>query len=352
MARDCPCCGASATVANDHPVMHWFCSACHHRWREADPIAASRRYAGLSGRNARSANSQAMKVADRLADAVELAVPGSRVLEIGCAEGELGAALKLRRPVHYTGVEPSLDANDAACRLDTVIRGTSSDVQEREFDLVLSFHVLEHIDQIGAEVLRWREVVAESGCALIEVPNRMGHPLSAWDFNAEHVHYFTLSSLSALCQRAGWDIMWASTGHYESVVYPDSLRVLARPRVTEASKRERLLARFRARLTQEFTVFAIGGDFRSYVQPFLDDLPVAALFDSDPARFGTRIGAFEIGPFDLATCLGRPILIASVRFKTEIAEWLRKQGVPSDSIVGLDEVYGEPQHTTSSRRGL
>jgi hypothetical protein len=244
--------------------------------------------------------------------------------------------------VHYAGVELSRDALAAAAVLDSVVRGTSADVHDDPFHVLLAFHVLEHIRDVEAEMRRWRRLLADDGVVIVEVPTDTGHPLLSWDANPEHLHYFTAASLAALCHRSGMPASRLATGHFESVVYPDSLRVFARPRVDAARRKALLLDRFRAVLGTPFAVYGIGGDFHNYVEPLLDELHIAALLDSNPDRQGSRIGRHTVSAYDPARHGNLPLLVASVRFKSEIASQLGAQhAVSPGRIIGLDDIYGE-----------
>jgi hypothetical protein len=174
------------------------------------------------------------------------------------------------------------------------------------------------------------------------VPEEAGHRLLSWDTHAEHLHYFTVASLAALFQRSGLQLERLTSGHFESVVYPDCLRLEATRRTSPESRRKELVARFCQLLPRPFAVYGVGGDFHNYVEPLIDALPVTALIDSSTERHGDRIGGLTVVPFDSARHGALPILVSSVRFKSEITSILRDQhGVAADCIVGLDEVYGE-----------
>jgi hypothetical protein len=288
------------------------------------------------------------KLEDRLGDVLSMASPGHRVIEIGCAEGLLGCALKERIDVEYTGVEPSADADAAAGVLDRVVRGTSDAVDDGPYDVLLAFHVLEHIVDVESELTRWRALLRPSGVGVVEVPDGTGHPLLAWDGNREHVHYFSAASLASLASRCGLRFLRLSGGHFESVVYPDCLRLAASPAVGTAERRRALLHRFTALFSRPFAVYGVGGDFRNYVAPLLDDLPVVALLDSNMARHGERVGPLTVSAYDATRHAELPILVASVRFKAEIAAGLCDQGVAPERVFGLDDVYGRGSYNDHS----
>ncbi|MCK9379674.1 MAG: class I SAM-dependent methyltransferase [Sulfuritalea sp.] len=275
-----------------------------------------------------------------MADISPLLRPGMRVLEIGCAEGSLGAIVSQSIPVHYTGIEISEDATTAAKILDRVVRSPATMLVNEKFDLLLSFHVLEHVGDIAGEIGHWRTLLADQGRLIVEVPNQAGHPLLDLDPNPEHLHQFTPTSIAALLLHANFEIDRLESGHWESSVYSDSLRVLARPALNDEQRRTLLLQRFIDRLPEPFAAWGIGGDFRAYVEPLLDSLPVAALIDSDVQRHGERHGRLAVEAYDQQRHASLPILVCSVRYREDILRDLAMLGIPSSRIVSLDDVFG------------
>lgn len=340
MNTACPCCGGIQAETADA----WLrCRGCGHRWRagESAPIA---RYQQLIARNDTASSDFRRKLRDRL-DTLEPLLPPAgttcRVLEAGCAEGHLGEALKALRPMVYDGIEISRDAEAAATRIDTVFRQPAAEVRAPAYDMLLAFHVLEHIADPAAELAEWRRLLASGGRMVLEVPHESGHPLVVSDENPEHLHQFTLPSLLCLIQRAGFEAEAVSGGHVESAVYPDSIRVTARLRESAESRKDRLVARFKARMgNRPFLVYGIGGDFRNYVLPVLDRLSVQELLDSSAEKWGTTCAGRTIGKYNPARHREVPILACSIRFKASILNSLREQGIPGDQIVALDEIYG------------
>ena len=340
---NCPCCGSAD--ARDRAGRNAACGSCGHRWR-VDPAARAANYARMEGRNAgRSVSDAQKRDHDRMATLAPLLREGLRVIEIGCAEGGLGAAIKARAHVDYTGVEPSRDAAQAARVLDRVLPTLPASVEP--FDLLLAFHVLEHLADVSGAAAQWRESLAPGGTLVAEVPRGAGHPLVADDANPEHLHQFTAASLAALFARHGLEAAAMTSGHYESAVYSDCLRLVARPALADTARRESLLARFRSRFSGPFAVYGLGGDFRSYVLPLLGDLPVAALLDSDARRYGERVGSHLVRAYDPARHGALPVLVASLRHGEEIARQLAAAGHPRERIASLAELYGPPLQPNS-----
>lgn len=343
MSPVCPACLGNETAQHNSPVTHYLCQRCGHRWHAAVELSSTRQhdyYARLRERNRVADSACHRKMIDRLSDLTPLLHDGMRILEIGCAEGELGRRIKAIANIEYTGIELSEDALAAMQWLDHVSRRPVAELDSEPYDLILSFHVLEHIPDIHAELGHWSRLLKPSGRVIVEVPNEAGHPLLSWDANAEHIHQFTLTSLSASLHQAGFSIRRLTSAHFESVVYSDSLRAQAHLRLDAQTRRSQLLAKFKSIFPDKFVIYGIGGDFNNYVAPLLSELPVAALVDTDTGRQGQLLGDYRIEAFNPVKLTGLPILVTSLRYQAEIRAALQKQGVPSHTIHGLDAIFG------------
>lgn len=148
----------------------------------------------------------------------------ARLLDVGCASGEAGGAVRRACPaVVVTGIErESAAAERARSRLDRVIeREAPAALAElaragERFDAFLFADVLEHLeDPIGALGLA-RELATHDATLVASVPN-VGHlslvrdlvlgrfdPLPAGLTDAGHLRWFTRASLEDALDEAGW----------------------------------------------------------------------------------------------------------------------------------------------------
>lgn len=340
-ATACPCCCAVEMLLPS--PAYTCCMRCGHRWRMPLGGGGARYYEALVARNDPQTPWFRRKTADRVAALSSLLTPRvQRVLEIGCAEGELGGAIKARFSVVYDGVEVSPDRELARQKLNQVFPTPASQVQSSPYDLIVSFHVLEHIAQPEQELAAWSDLLSDNGYMLIEVPNRSGHPLLGNDHNPEHLHQFTSASLTILLARCGFDCHELSVGHYESPVYSDSIRVVARPQPTADRQKSQLIQRFRDKIGGPFAVYGIGGDFLNYVAPLAQSLEIQALLDSSPTKWGQQFGQQVVAAYDPTEHAELPILVCSIRFATEIKQHLLAMGIAPARIIGLESVYEGP----------
>lgn len=101
---------------------------------------------------------------------------GARILDVGCGEGVLGAALKADGAVYVAGIElHSSSAERARDRLDQLVEGSVSDAElpfsVGEFDYLLFADVLEHLADPDSAVQRCLTFLKPGGRLIVSVPN-------------------------------------------------------------------------------------------------------------------------------------------------------------------------------------
>jgi SAM-dependent methyltransferase len=150
---------------------------------------------------------------------------GATVLEIGCRHGKTLALMKERRHILPFGIEPgeSEAAEARSAGIDCFTGPLEAFVSDRRFDQVQCFHVLEHVHDPLAALMKIRGLLKPDGKLLIEVPN-VYQPYGLLEENFfQNVHLVSYSphSLSGLVRRAGFEV--------ERVVEAGTLFLLARP---------------------------------------------------------------------------------------------------------------------------
>lgn len=153
---------------------------------------------------------------------------GARVLDLGCAAGDLGAALT-EQGFHVTGIDR--DAEALAIAKDRMARTLEADLAERSWVGALrdvapneSFHAIclgDLIDQLTEPATFLREALeflATEGVVLISVPNvahgalRLSLLQGQWRYTEEglldstHTRFFTLNSAAELIRSCGLGI--------------------------------------------------------------------------------------------------------------------------------------------------
>lgn len=152
-----------------------------------------------------------------------------RVLDVGCAYGALGHALKRRGVETVVGIELNPEAARRAAELiDTVIvcdvELKSPQFDEGWFDCIVYGDILEHLVDPWAVLRKHRRFLAPGGVALISIPNIGYWPVlrmllrGQWRYTSSgtldrtHLRFFTLSGIEELCRQAGLGIERVHTG--------------------------------------------------------------------------------------------------------------------------------------------
>jgi SAM-dependent methyltransferase len=143
-------------------------------------------------------------------DTVERLLPSDArmVLEIGAGLGTVGSLLARR--FEYLGLEPDATSFAVARQRVEAAGGRMEQLAYaelapgRRFDLVCAFEVLEHLDDEGAALAAWRELVRAGGRLLVSVPGAPGL-YGASDERAGHVRRYDRGTLRAALERAGFD---------------------------------------------------------------------------------------------------------------------------------------------------
>lgn len=236
--RPCPVCGsASARVLHHqrfalepgHPLPDSFnivaCPECDFVYADtsADAAAYDRYYAdyskyadqGTSTGGGGDPRDQAriQVTADEIAR--HLPDPAARIVDIGCANGGMLAALRSLGYQNLLGIDPSPDCVANTLRLFSIpaLQGWLGALppETAPADLVILSHVLEHVLDLADAVARTRAVLTPGGLVYVEVPDasRYAECLAApfQDFNTEHINHFSPASLANLFVAHGFDLV-------------------------------------------------------------------------------------------------------------------------------------------------
>lgn len=170
----------------------------------------------------------------------------NRVLEIGCAAGRLGEALKARQSTEYVGIEQSPDAaRRARTVIDQVIEGDIETIPDELdlglFDCIVCGDVLEHLRRPDLVLRRLRGWLASGGVLVASIPNVRHHSVvqslleGNWTYepagllDQTHLRFFTRKNIAQLFEFAGMEVRsiqsvpgpgyaeWDSSGRPNSV---------------------------------------------------------------------------------------------------------------------------------------
>jgi len=315
----CPVCGGGRVAVVDCATgPQAYCQACFHGFR---PVAPQYSY---------QANAMcALGTSDERLEAqcaffAPFVAPGARVLEIGCATGELAMTVQRRlHPDRYEAIELSQAAEIAGGRVNRLYRRTlrellGADELEGGFDAVLMSHVLEHIEDINAEVEAIASVLKPGGVAFFEVPQGSGNAALPVDDNVSHLHFFSLASLTRLLANHGLDVVAVQSNARLDARYADSLRVVARrfapPRLADLE-----LGGHPALAGEPVVVWGAGSLATELLANYLDPQRIAYFVDRNPAIQGSeRLGRPVRPPQALIGAEPATILINSIDFAPAI----------------------------------
>lgn len=152
-------------------------------------------------------------------------IPNSvkRVLDVGCAMGYFGEAIKQARSAVVWGIEsnPAI-ARVAVEKLDRVIVGSFAEgfpLDVEPFDCVVFNDVLEHMQDPWAAVATARELLAPGGVVVASIPN-IRHFATLWALvfrdewsyadrgilDRTHLRFFTKTSAVRMFEDAGFSV--------------------------------------------------------------------------------------------------------------------------------------------------
>jgi 2-polyprenyl-3-methyl-5-hydroxy-6-metoxy-1,4-benzoquinol methylase len=141
-----------------------------------------------------------------------------RVLDLGCASGATGAALKARQPAEVVGIEIEPEyAREAAGVLDQVIVADAQTPPDGlgTFDTLIAADILEHLVDPWTALRGYAQLLEPGGTAVVSLPNvahwstyaalaRGTWPRKAEGiFDASHLRWFTLRDARDLLTQAG-----------------------------------------------------------------------------------------------------------------------------------------------------
>jgi SAM-dependent methyltransferase len=144
-----------------------------------------------------------------------------RVLDVGCADGTFGEALKKTRGIEVWGVEPTKSAaTKAKVKLDRVVEGLfdpTMGLPVGSFDCIFFNDVLEHMLAPELALHYARKLLAPGGVVVASIPNIRSFPTlwrlvfhASWEYqdagvlDRTHLRFFTKSSIVNMFEHEGF----------------------------------------------------------------------------------------------------------------------------------------------------
>jgi 2-polyprenyl-3-methyl-5-hydroxy-6-metoxy-1,4-benzoquinol methylase len=146
-----------------------------------------------------------------------------RVLDVGCAFGMAGEALKKRGVREVIGIELNQRAyQEASKRLDRVFLGDveklSLPFERGYFDYIIYSDILEHLTDPWSVLKKHRELLRDDGVVIASIPNVQHYRVikkllrGSWDYkekgvlDSTHLRFFTLKSVREMFGQSGYKI--------------------------------------------------------------------------------------------------------------------------------------------------
>ena len=132
--------------------------------------------------------------------------PGGKLLEVGCARGDFLSVA--REAFDARGVEPNPELAESAARIAPIHRDIIERTPWSGFDVIASFHVIEHVDSPRSFIKAAAERLSPDGLLVIETPNIESLPFkilkSKWrQFIPEHYYFFSPKTMTKLLSDQG-----------------------------------------------------------------------------------------------------------------------------------------------------
>ncbi len=307
-----------------------------------------------------------------LADWIAANVPiAARLLDAGCATGELLVQLRQRGFTSLTGLDPSLRCVEYARRHHglRMIQGVlgRKPANEPLLDALVLSAVLEHIPDLKPFIEQLLQWLTPCGLLVVEVPDAEhfaeGVNAPFQEFSVEHVNFFSAASLANLL--GGFGFSPQATRHQICSVGPGVTGAaltmlfkrgapLAAPvleSISEAGIRAYLSAcqawadeerQLVQRLVREQTAILVWGTGticqRLLATAELGRANIQAFIDSNPHYQGKQLaGRTFLAPKDIGS-RPEPILITSWMYQKEIEEQIRRALDLGNRIIRLHEV--------------
>lgn len=277
----------------------------------------------------------------------------AKILDVGCASGDLLAVLKSKGYSNLSGIEPSLACVKSARKLygvEVTVDNVYDFRTSERFDLIILSAVLEHLLDLRKAIEKIKSLLKDDGLLFIEVPDveRFDSHIPApfQQFNAEHLNFFSRNSIKNLLASFGIKTieMQQQLCEADRVTMPD-IFVLAQKtnekklgishdNVSEASIRKyidkcselglSLNKRIQDKLLNKgkIIVWGVGTHTKQLLDAGLDVSKISYFVDSNSRYLGKKLHGIEIRlPADIKEEI--PILISTHSYQQEIADQIK-----------------------------
>ena len=217
--RPCQLCGATnlGKFEIKGSSVLWICKSCElYQYGELvnESAYAGEYHSGYQKHLAKKIRTARVRL-NRLAPLLKRSGAEPRILDVGCS---VGATLDAARFFSWdaVGVDISQDAVDA-CRsrgLDAIkVEGTRLPFEDNQFDAVVNWHVVEHVEDVRQTLTEWQRVLKPGGILFMETPDgaspkvrKLGVAYRKF-WAPEHTYTFTHGNLSRFLEESGMEVV-------------------------------------------------------------------------------------------------------------------------------------------------
>lgn len=257
---------------------------------------------------------------------------GEKILELGCGAGH--DLINAKKYFKYSeGVDSSIDEiiisrEKKLTVYHSYFDSKFSNVHKFSYDAIMSFQVLEHIEDVEDFLKNAYIVLKEGGVGLINVPNGqlifergLFHQIIT-----QHINYWTPFSLSMALTNAGFDIL-----EIENLDFALEINVYFKKRNREVDineKKEILKENFDELYNyKRIGIWGAGAKSCSYLS-MMEKNNIQCIFDTDDNKVGKYIAGFnkkiEKPDESVINSLDAVVIVATAYYK-EILLLLRRQ---------------------------
>ncbi len=293
-----------------------------------------------------------------------------RILDIGCANGELLATLKSMGYQNLEGLDPSPACAKTASELYSlsVLTGTISDLPKlvnHPYDLVIMIGVLEHIEDLSFSLGCVKEVLAQDGKLLIEVPDATDFlkyiDAPYQQFSTEHINFFSQISLDNLLIAQGFEsinhlrtsrkvsaksvmpvvmsLFKINVDLNSAIIYDNASIERLQAYITASAKIEeevRMQLKILASVGEPILVWGTGTHTMHLIaRGLLDSLNIVGFVDSNPKYQGMQVMKKPVySPVQIQE-RKETILISTIGYQEEIEAQIREELKMSNQLIKL-----------------
>lgn len=271
-----------------------------------------------------------------------LALAKAKILEVGCDTGQFLQYLKQHHSATTYYIEHS---ERAQVLLEQDGQHTcANNMKDLAVDAIVARHVLEHVyDPVGF-IHYLTGLTQPDGVLIIEVPDLTDFGAHTDSLHFEHLHHFTVASMSSLLERSGLRPIQIEFDRTEGYGTTDNrvLRVAAKRRfMPEKSHTEAAAQHFNTTNTRfyqrvEALINTEGKRIALYsaswvTQDILLNSSIAAegisaLYDGDPIKQDKDFMGFIVGDVNAAAASDNNVMVITSSYYREITTELRELG--------------------------